>query len=146
MKLSCLQDGNSQEDQRSMGEATILPYQNRVSTRSFKTSHMLTSEFSELAIEARKRNRTDDLDIYGALNDALHTSQTDSVCPSNEKDTAHQGIIWNIAEKLPELKSVYHCEAMTSGYNQGKQATMSVDSPPMFSTLCKASSTPNPQQ
>jgi len=146
LKLSCLQDGNSQDDQRSMGEAAIFPCQNRVSTRSFKTSHVLSTEFSELAIEARKRNRTDDLAISGTHDDPLHTSQSDSFCQSNEKDSAHQGIIWNIAEILPELKSINHSEALTTGYNQGNQTTISIDSPPRFSTLCKASSTPNPLQ
>jgi len=85
-----------------MGEAAILPDQIRVSTRSFKTSHLLSTEFSELAIEARKRNRTDDLAISGTNDDPLHTSQSDSFCQSNEKDSAHHGIIWNLAEKLPE--------------------------------------------
>lgn len=126
----------------------MIPYQKRVSPHSFKTSQLLVIELSELAIQARKRNRTDDLAISRAVDDYQHTSQSEffPFPPCNEQEYAQQGIIWNIAEKLPELKSINHSEAFTSGYEQGNLTTKSIDSPPMVSTLCKAYSTPNPQQ
>ncbi len=58
-----MQNDISEAGKRSMGEALILPYQNRVSPRSIKTSKVLMTEFSELAIEARYRNGADDLAI-----------------------------------------------------------------------------------
>jgi hypothetical protein len=124
----------------------MIPYQKRVSPRSFKTSQVLKTELSELVIEARKRNRTDDLAISGADDDYLHTSQRNffPFCPFDGQDD-YKSRIWNIAEKLPESKSINHSEAFTSGSKQGNLTTKSIDSPPMVSTLCKASSTPNPQ-
>ena len=56
----------------------MIPNQKRVSFRSFKTSQVLVTELSELAMEARKRNRTDDLAISGAEDDYLHTSHSNS--------------------------------------------------------------------
>ena len=126
----------------------MIPYQKRVSPRSFKTSQLLVTELSELVIEARKRNRTDDLAISRADDEYVNTSQSDffPFPPCIEQDYGDQGRICNIAEKLPELKSINHSEAFTSGYEQGNLTTKSMDSPPMVSTLCKAYSTPNPQQ
>jgi hypothetical protein len=55
----------------------MIPYQKRVSPRSFKTSQLLVTELSELVIEARKRNRTDDLAISRADDEYVNTSQSD---------------------------------------------------------------------
>ena len=108
LKLSSMQDdGISETGKRLLGEAPILPYKNKaaVSSRSFKTSQVLLTEFSEFPKEARERNnRTDDLAIPGAAHsNHLQKSQSDSsFCSFNEKDDAHQGRIRNIDEKLPE--------------------------------------------
>jgi hypothetical protein len=69
----------------------MIPYQKRVSPHSFKTSQLLVTELSELAIEARKRNRTDDLAISRVVDDYMHTSQSDffPFPPCNEQDYAH---------------------------------------------------------
>ena len=102
---------------------------------------MLGTEFGEMAIEARKRNRTDDLSILRAHNENLHSSQSEFFFSLNEKDNAYLGRYSNDAEKLLEMNSNNHCEAYASG---SKQGNLSIDSPPIASSLFKASSTPNP--